>query len=245
MIFVSASIREPALRVAVRFSSVAFCWSLAALPAIAQQQPEDPEDDRKFGIWLDETVSVGLSSNNSLEFDFPQRFDQEAHNLYEYFFQGGIAFRPRTWLTVIPVYRYQRYPGNATTSYEKRAGINLTLGTSRGRWRPNFRMITEGRFPENRVASLRLRFRPGIEYALPLRMRRPPVVVVNNEFFFVPGLNSYPSGGSFTQSRFQAGIRFPMSGSVSIRPYFLLQSVNLPAGWKTSPILGLSFGLKF
>ena len=245
MIFLWSRIREPRICITVRCSGVALCWCLVAFPAIAQQQPEDPEDDKRFGIWLDETVSIGLSSNNSLEFDFPQRFDQEAHNLYEYFFQAGIAFRPYPWLTMIPVYRYQRYPGNPTTSYETRAGLNLTLATSRGRWRPNFRMITEGRFPENRVASLRLRFRPGIDYTLPLRMRRPPVVVVNNEFFFVPGLNSYPSGGSFTQNRFQAGIRLPMSDSVSIRPYFLLQSVNLPTGWKTSRILGLSFGLKF
>ncbi|HEY6291009.1 MAG TPA: DUF2490 domain-containing protein [Terriglobia bacterium] len=212
---------------------------------MAQQQPQDPEDDKGFGLWLDETVSVGLPSNSSLEFDFPQRFDEGAQNLYEYFFQVGIAFRPRTWLTMIPWYRYQLYPGNPTTSYETRLGLNLTLSTSRGRWRPNFRMLTEGRFPANRIASLRLRFRPGIEYTLPLRMRRPPVAVVNNEFFFVPGLNSYPSGGSFTQNRFQAGIRLPLSDSASIRPYFLLQSVNLPTGWETNRILGLSLGLKF
>jgi len=106
-------------------------------------------------------------------------------------------------------------------------------------------MLTEGRFPENRVASARLRFRPGIDYTLPLRMARPPVVVASNEFFIVPGTNSFASGGSFTQNRFQAGIRLPMANSFSIRPYFMLQSVNRPTGWETNSIIGLSLGFKF
>ena len=91
------------------------CCCLLAVPATAQQQePEDPEDDHRFGLWLDQTVSAGLSSNRFLEFEFHERFDEGGSNLYEYFFQGGIAFRLRPWLTLIPIYRYQRYPGNAT-----------------------------------------------------------------------------------------------------------------------------------
>jgi hypothetical protein len=172
-----------------------------AVTAMAQRQQQDPEDDKRLGLWLDQSVSVGLAPNNSLQFDFSQRFDQGASNLYEYFFQGGLAFRPRPWLTVTPIYRYRRYP-MGTTTYETRLRLNLTLGTARGRWLPTFRTIIEERLPENREASARLRFRPGIEYALPLRMTRPPVVGVSNEFFFVPGPNSYPSGSSFTQSRF-------------------------------------------
>ena len=218
---------------------------LLTVPALAQQPQQDPEDDRRLGLWLDQSISVGLSSNNSLQFDFSQRFDQGASNLYDYFFQGGFAFRPRPWLTVIPIYRYQRYPIGATTSYENRLQLNLTLSTARGRWLPNFRTIIEERFPENREASARLRFRPGIEYTLPLRMTRPPAVGVSNEFFIVPGPNSYPSGSSFTQNRFQVGIRLPMANSFSIRPYYLLQSVDLPTGWKTNGILGLSLGFKF
>ena len=132
-----------------------------------------------------------------------------------------------------------------TSSYENRLQLNLTLSTARGRWLPNFRTIIEERFPENREASARLRFRPGIEYTLPLRMARPPAVGVSNEFFIVPGPNSYPSGSSFTQNRFQVGIRLPMANSFSIRPYYLLQSVDLPTGWKTNGILGLSLGFKF
>ena len=209
------------------------------------QQQEDPEDDHRFGLWLDQTISAGLSRNSSLEFEFHQRFDEGASNLYEYFFQGGFAFRPRPWLTLIPIYRYQRYPGDYTTSYEKRLQLNLTLSTKRGRWGPNLRTLFEGRFPENRIASARLRFRPGIEYTLPLRMMRPPAVVVNNEFFIVPGPNSFASGGTFTQNRFQAGVRLPMASSFSIRPYFMLQSANLPTGWKTNRILGVSLAFKF
>jgi len=86
------------------------CSSLLAVPAIAQQQ-EDPENEKRLGLWLDQTISAGLSSKNSLELEFHERFNEGASNLYEYFFQGGIAFRPRPWLTLIPIYRYQRLPG--------------------------------------------------------------------------------------------------------------------------------------
>jgi len=75
-------------------------------------------------------------------------------------------------------------------------------------------------------------------------VQRPPVLVVSNEFFIVPGTNSFAAGGSFTQNRFQVGIRLPIADSFSIRPYFMLQSVNLPIGWETNEIVGISIGIK-
>jgi hypothetical protein len=151
---------------------------LLAIPAKAQQQPEpqDPEDDKQIGLWLDQGISAGLADNRSLEVEFHERLDEDASNLYEYFVQAGVAFRPRPWLTLIPIYRYQRYPGNAAITYENRLQFNITLSTARGPWRYNFRTLIEGRFPDDRPASARLRFRPGVDYTLPLRMARPPVI---------------------------------------------------------------------
>jgi len=206
--------------------------------------PEDPEDEKQVGLWLDQGISSDLSANRSLEVEFHERFDEGASNLFEYFFQRGVAFRLRLWSTVIPIYRYQRFPGNPTIAYENRLQLNLTLSTSRGRWRPNFRTLIEGRFPDNRPASARLRFRPGVDYTLPLVMNRRPVLVVSNEFFVVPGTNSFAAGGSFTQNRFQVGVRLPITASLSIRPYYLLQSVNLPQGWETNEIVGISMAIK-
>ena len=74
---------------------------------------------------------------------------------------------------------------------------------------------------------------------LPLRTARRPVRVVNNEFFLVPCENPYANGGSYTQSRFQVGVRLPIIGSLTVRPYYLLQSVNLPAGWDTNASVSL------
>ena len=221
------------------------CCCIVTGRARAQQQPppEDPEDEKQVGLWLDQGISAGLSPDKSLEIEFHERFDEGASNLFEYFVQAGVAFRPLPWLTVIPIYRYQRYPGNPTTSYENRLQLNVTLSTLRGPWRPNLRTLIEGRFPDNRIASGRLRFRPGVDYTLPLRMTRPPVLVVSNEFFIVPGTNSFAAGGSFTQNRFQVGIRLPLADSFSIRPYYLLQSVNLPTGWETNQIVGISMGI--
>jgi hypothetical protein len=235
------------LRTVLGLPVAVLCCCLVAIPAIAQQlQPQqDPEDERRLGLWLDEAISAGLSENRSLEFEFHQRLDEGTSNLFEYFFQGGIAFRLQPWLTVLPIYRYQRYPGDPSTSYENRLLLNVTLSTNFGRWRPILRTLTEGRFPENRIASARVRLRPGIEYTLPLRMTRPPVVVVNNEFFIVPGANSFAAGGKYTQNRFQAGIRVPITDSFAIRPYYLLQSVNLPTGWDGNGVIGISLALKF
>jgi hypothetical protein len=232
------------LRAGLRFAVAVL---LCRLPAIAQPPPQqqDPETERRFGLWFDQAVSARLSPNRSLEFEFHQRLDEGASNLFEYFFQGGMAFRPRPWFMILPIYRYQRYPGDATTSYENRLLLNLTLSATRGRLRPNLRTLTEGRFPENRIASARFRLRPGIEYTLPLRMTRPPVVVVNNEFFIVPGANSFASGGHFTQNRFQAGVRLPVTNSLAIRPYYLRQWVNPATGWDSNPVFGLSFGIRF
>ena len=184
--------------------AVAFCCVLAA-PARAQQPPEDPEDDKQLGLWLDQGISSGLTPSKSLEIEFHERYDEVISNFYEYFVQSGIAFRVRPWLTVTPSYRYQRFPGNPGVAYENRLLLNATL---------------------------------------PLRMKRRPVLVVSNEFFIVPGTNSFAAGGSFTQNRFQVGVRLPMTDSFSIRPYYLLQSVNLPNGWETNEIVGISMSIK-
>lgn len=221
------------------------CCAFAGQATAQQPQPpEDPEDEKQIGLWLDQGVSTGLSTSKSLEVEVHERFDEGASNLFEYFFQGGVAFRLRPWITVLPSYRYQRFPGNPSVAYENRLLLNLTLSTSRGRWRPNLRTLIEGRFPDGRIASARLRFRPGVDYTLPFRVSRPPVLVVSYEFFIVPGTNSFAAAGSFTQTRFQIGIRLPVTDSFSIRPYYLLQSVNLPAGWDTNHIVGISLGFK-
>ncbi len=223
------------------------CSCVLAVPARAQQQqkPEDPEDEKQIGLWLDQGISAGLSVNKSLDAEFHERFDGGASNLFEYFAQAGVAFRLRPWLTLIPIYRYQRFPGNPTIAYENRLQLNVTLSTSRGLWRPTLRTLIEGRFPDNRPASARLRFRPGFEYILPLRTARRPVLVVNNEFFIVPGYNPFANGGgSYTQNRFQAGVRLPIADSFSIRPYYLLQSVSLPDGWDTNEIFGISLAFR-
>ncbi len=232
-------------RGAYRNLILALCCFVLVGAARAQQQPlpEDPEDDKRFGLWLDQGISAALWTNKSLEFEVHERFDEGASDLYEYFFQGGVAFRLRPWLMVLPIYRYQRFPGSAT-AYENRILLNLTVGRSQGTWRPNLRTLIEGRFPDNRSASARLRFRPGIDYLLPLRTAWRPVLVVNNEFFLVPWNNPFSNGGTYTQNRFQIGVRLPITSSLAVRPYYLAQSVNLPDGWDTNEILGISLGYR-
>jgi Protein of unknown function (DUF2490) len=220
---------------------------VVAVPARAQQQPlpEDPEDEKQIGLWLDQGISTPLSANKSLDVEFHERFDEGASNLYEYFVQGGVAFRLRQWFTLIPIYRYQRFPGNPAITYENRLQLNLTLSTARGPWRYNLRTLIEGRFPDDREASARLRFRPGVDYTLPLRSTWRPTIVVSNEFFIVPWTNPFANGGSaFTQNRAQIGVRLPIADSFSVRPYYLLQSVNLPKGWDTNEIVGISLAYK-
>ena len=234
------------VRLQITFATAALCCCLLTAAARAQQQPpDDPENEKQFGLWLDQGISTPLSANKSLEVEFYERLDEGASNLFEYFVQGGVGFRLRPWFTLIPIYRYQRFPGNPTIDYENRLQLNLTFSTSSGPWRPILRTLIEGRFPDDRPASARLRLRPGFEYTLPIRKGRPPVLVVNNEFFIVPWYNPFANGGSsYTQNRFQAGIRLPITDSFSIRPYYMLQSVNLPPGWDTNQILGFSLALK-
>jgi len=232
-------------RILCVFALLCSCVLAVSAKAQQQQEPEDPEDEKQIGLWLDQGISTGLSANKSLDIEFYERFDEGGSNLYEYFVQGGVAFRLRPWFTLIPIYRYQRYPSNPAIEYENRLQLNLTLSTSRGPWRPTIRTLIEGRFPDDRPASARLRFRPGIEYTMPFRTAQRPVLVVNNEFFIVPGNNPFANGGSsYTQNRFQFGVRFPITDSFSARPYYLLQSVNLPTGWDTNEVFGISLAVK-
>src|SRR5277367_5020564 len=110
-------------------SIAALCCIAFVLSARAQQQPppEDPEDEKQIGLWLDQGFSAELATGKSLEVEFHERLDEGASNLFEYFGQAGIAFRLRPWLTVTPIYRYQRFPGNPTIEYENRLLLNLTL----------------------------------------------------------------------------------------------------------------------
>ena len=219
---------------------------LLTIPARAQQsEPEDPEDEKKMGLWLDQGISAPLSTSKSLEVEFYERLDEGASNLFEYFIQAGVAFRPQPWLTLIPIYRYQRFPGNPAITYENRLQFNVTLSTPRGPWRYNLRTLVEGRIVDDRPASARLRFRPGVDYNVPLRTTWRPTIVMNNEFFIVPWTNPFANGGSaYTQNRFQIGVRLPVTNSLSVRPYYLLQSVNLPVGWDTNTIIGISLAFK-
>jgi hypothetical protein len=132
------------------------CSGIMTLSARAQQtqEPEDPEDDKQIGLWIDQAVSIDLPANRSVELEFHERFDEGATNFYEYFIQGGLAFRPRPWFTLIPSYRYQRFPGNPAIAYENRVLLNLTASMSRGLWRPTFRTLFEGRFPDSRLPFL-------------------------------------------------------------------------------------------
>ena len=225
---------------------IVLCSCLLPPTAWAQQQsePEDPENEKQIGLWLDQGISTGLSANKSLDVEFFERFDEGASNLFQYGVQGGVAFRLRPWFTLIPSYRYQRFPGNAR-AYENRLRLNLSLSTSRGPCRLTFRTLVEGRFPDDVAASARLRFRPGVEYALPFHMPRQPVLALTNEFFIVPGSNPFSNGGSsYTQNRFQVTVRLPIADSFSVRPYYLLQSVNLPRGWETNEIFGISLAFR-
>ncbi len=210
------------------------CCCLLAVPTRAQQQqkPEDPDDEKKIGLWLDQGISTGLSSNKSLDIEFHERFDEGASNLFEYFVQGGVAFRLRPWFTFMPTYRYERTPGNSTSAYENRLQLNVTLSTSRGLWRPTLRTLIEGRFVDNQPASARLRFRPGVDYTMPLRMARRPVLVVTNEFFIVPGNNPFCQRRQQSTPRTASKWVFDCPSPIhfSVRPYNLLQSVNLPGG---------------
>ena len=116
----------------------------------------------------------------------------------------------------LPSYRYQRFPGNPNTDYENRLLFNVTLSISRGPWRCNLRTLIEGRFPDNRAASARLRFRPGLDYTLPLRKTWRPVIGVSNDFFLVPWNNPFANGGSsYTQNPFQLGARLPIGESLN------------------------------
>ena len=67
------------------------CVLVVPARALQQQKPEDPEDEKQVGLWLDQGISTGLSANRSLEVEFYERLAGR-FNLFEYFVQGGSPF---------------------------------------------------------------------------------------------------------------------------------------------------------
>jgi hypothetical protein len=59
-----------------------------------------------------------------------------------------------------------------------------------------------------------------------------------------PGARAFLSSRQWPQHRPKVGIRQPITDSVFVRVYYLLQSVNLPAGWDTNQIFGISLSFK-
>ncbi len=224
------------------------CSCFLAIPARAQQQPEpeDPEDEKQDRALagsgnLHSTFNKQISGSR-----IPSSGSTRAHpTCSSISFKAASPFDCGRGSRLIPIYRYQRFPGNPKINYENRLQLNLTLSTARGQWRYNLRTLIEGRFPDDRAASARFRFRPGVDYTLPLRTTWRPTIVVSNEFFIVPWYNPFANGGSsYTQNRFQVGVRLPVTNSFSVRPYYMLQSVNLPPGWDTNEIVGISLAYK-
>ena len=84
------------------FVVVCCCVVTGRVKAQQSQAPEDPEDDKKLGLWLDQGISTGLTPSKSLKIEVHERYDDVISNLYEYFGQAGVAFRLRPWLTVTP-----------------------------------------------------------------------------------------------------------------------------------------------
>ena len=70
------------------------CCCLLTVPARAQQPqpPEDPEDEKQVGLWLDQGVSADLSANKSLVFEFHERFDEGASNYLSTSFREAWPF---------------------------------------------------------------------------------------------------------------------------------------------------------
>ena len=58
------------------------CCGVMIRQARAQQQtaPEDPEDDKQLGLWLDQGISAGLTPSKSLEIEFHERYDEVISN---------------------------------------------------------------------------------------------------------------------------------------------------------------------
>jgi hypothetical protein len=70
----------------------ACCFLAVSARAQQQQRPEDPEDEKQIGLWLDQGISTGLSSNKSLDIEFHERFDEGASNLCRSAVRGGLCW---------------------------------------------------------------------------------------------------------------------------------------------------------
>ena len=86
---------------------------------------EDPEDEKKIGLWFDQGISTPFSGNKSLDVEFHERLDEGASNLFEYFGQASIStsvsgHMVHVWCRFIVTSAFLRIP---PSTYEKPAAF--------------------------------------------------------------------------------------------------------------------------
>ncbi len=186
-------------------------------------------------LWLDQNFSVRLSPKTSLQIKFAERANQGASDLFQVYGQVGMAIQAKPWLEIAPVFRHDRHdPFDPGSLYENRPLLDVTARRPQGALRPILRARFEGRFFENQDGFLSIRIRPGFDYALPLKSRLRPGLLVDDEIFY-----DFRSD-SLNRNRLRAGVSFRLTDHFSLRPYYMLESNRRPALWDHDNIWGLS-----
>ncbi|HUU13379.1 MAG TPA: DUF2490 domain-containing protein [Terriglobia bacterium] len=186
-------------------------------------------------LWLDQNLSVRLSPKTSLQVKFAERANQGASDLFQVYGQVGVAIQAKPWLVIAPVFRHDRHdPFDPGSRYENRPLLDVTARRPRGSLRPILRTRFEGRFFENQDGFLSIRIRPGFAYALPLKSKLRPGLLVDDEIFYDT------RAGSLNRNRLRAGVSFRVNEHFSLRPYYMLESNRRPAFWDHDNIWGLS-----
>jgi Protein of unknown function (DUF2490) len=211
-------------------SSLAWLAALMLLSSVhAYSQGMDNE------LWLDQNLSVRLSPKTSLQIKFAERADQGASDLFQVYGQVGVAFQVKPWLAIAPVFRHDRHdPFDPNARYENRPLVDIITHRPRGALRPILRTRIEGRFFENQDGFLSFRLRPGFDYRLPSKSRLQPGLFMDDEIFYDTRADT------LNRNRLRAGVSFRVNQHFSLRPYYMLESIRLPALWDHDNIWGLS-----
>jgi len=220
-----------------RYSLLALCFCPALLhPGAAHAAGPDNE------LWLDQNFLITLSPKLTFHLELVERFNQGASKLCAGYAALGLRWDVTGWLRLTPRYRHQRvnpfgFAGEQVI--EHRPQFDIELHRRWGDWEANYRTRLEWRQLEHRAGFLRIRLRGQVERALPLAWKRPPAVFASEEIFYAFNVHK------LHRSRLRAGIAFPVSAQLTLAPYYMLESNDLPAGWDHDNIWGLSLWWNF
>ncbi|MDP3722820.1 MAG: DUF2490 domain-containing protein [Candidatus Omnitrophota bacterium] len=208
---------------------------LIAAASIVGSHPVAARDD--WQLWLEQKWSVKLAKSLTLVGKTEERFQSDMSDFYSQIASVGFSWKAQPWLKLEPAYYYQWTERAGRDTNENRVYLNVTPGSSWGRFRFEDRNRIEFRHI-NRVDDWRYRNKPKLSVGLGRGWYEVSPYVADEVFYGA-------RAGEWNRNRVYLGVEKPLTKALDTEVYYMIESNKTGRDWNEFHILGLSLSVKF